>query len=257
MSLNTLFIIFILILCYLPHNILSSESSLTHQFLLVPTKDDSFSLDFQEYVFILIPRPTSEERYHVSVRGIFPVPSYFEIDNLSPYLFKPEEFCTDCLILNHIQVLKGNIFKGITSSLTSSLNRSSEKFLSNVYLNLNAIDYGKPLELEYNPMVYILLTPISKSEKSKRVILMKKESKDLSHFFQVIKATMIIKTPGEFEFAIGEEINIKNGDNPIKTGGEYSSIIAKDQIIMVQYDEIVSLICTSNNIEYKNKCNDI
>jgi hypothetical protein len=140
---------------------LSSESSLTHQFLLVPTKDDSFSLDFQEYVFILIPQPTTEERYHVSVRGIFPVPSYFEIDNLSPYLFKPEEFCTDCLILNHIQVLKGNIFKGITSSL--ALNRSSEKFLSNVYLNLNTIDYGKSLELEYNPMVYILLTSISKT----------------------------------------------------------------------------------------------
>ena len=245
----------IFVLCELTHYVFNNDSALMHQFLLVPTKD-SFSLDFQEYVFILVPGPTSEERYHVSVRGVFPVPSYFEIDNLSPYLFKPEEFCTDCLILNHIQVLKGNIFKGITTS-SSTVNRSSEKFLSNVFVSLNAIDYGKPLEMEYNPMVYILLTPITKSEKSKTVILMKKESKELSHFFQVIKATMIIKTPGEFEFAVGEEINIKNGDNPIKTGGEYSSIIAKDQIIMVQYDEIISLICTSNNIEYKTKCNDI
>ena len=246
MSLSTLLII----LCVLPCCVF--DESPTHQFLLVPTSN-SFSLDFQEYVFILVPGPTAEEAYHVSFRGMFPVPSYFEIDNLSPYLFRPEDFCIDCLISNQIQVLRGNIFKGISSMLS----RSSVKFLSNVFVELYATDYGKPLESEYSPMVYILLTNVGKHEKSKTVILMKKESKALSHFFQVIKATMIIKTPGEFEFAIGEEINVKNGDSPIKTGGEYSSIVAKDQIIMVQYDEIESLVCTSNNIESKNKCNDI
>lgn len=224
----------------------------THKFLIFPTTS-SFNLDNQEYVFIHI--PSTDENYHISFHGIFPIPSYFEIDSLSPFVFRPEVICSNCLLNNHIQVIEGDIYKCSSQSI-----QFTDKFLSSVFVKITNQVYGKKIEKKPSSekeTIYILLTKISKTEKNKVVLLMKKNYLNIDGFFQVVQATVTIKSKGEFDFEIGEEMAITNGQDPLKNGGAYTSIVQKSEIVEVQYDEISSIICLGKTRYYNSKCSEV
>ena len=224
----------------------------THKFIIFPTTSSS-SLDNQEFVFIHI--PSTDDNYHISFHGIFPIPTYFDIDTLSPFVFRPEVICSNCLINNHISVMEGDIYKCSSQSI-----QFTDKFLSSVFVKITNQVYGKKIAnkpASEKESIYILLTKISKSENNKKVLLMKKNYLNVDAFFQVVQAVMFIKSKGEYDFEIGEEMAITNGQDPLKNGGDYSSIVQKSEIVEVQYDDISSIVCIGKNRYYNSKCNEV
>lgn len=246
-----IFAYFTVIVIYFP--LIQCQSKYSHEFIIVPTTN-SFSLDNQEFIFIH--KPNENERYHIAFQGIFPIPTYFEIDNLSPFVLRAETLCSSCLINNYLQVFKGDLFK---CSIPSK--EEGEKFLSSIYVEITNKVYGKALEKRPTPtekdQTYILLTNVEKGEKTKTVVFMKEQYLGKSTFFQILKTVMTVQTEGEFSFKVGDEFTIDNGEYPMKNGVEYSSMIYKEKIVTLQFDEINSIICLSKEKDFAEKCTEV
>ena len=238
----------VIVICF---PLIQCEAKSSHEFIIVPTTD-SFSLDNQEFIFIH--KPNENEQYHIAFQGIFPIPTYFEIDNLSPFVLHPETLCSSCLINNYVQVFKGDLFKCSSTSI-----EEGEQCLSSIYAEITNKVYGKALETRPNEkdQTYILLTNVEKGEKTKTVILMKEQYLGKATFFQVLKAVMTVQTEGEFSFKIGDEFKIDNGEYPMKNGIEYSSMIYQEKIVTLQFDEINSIVCLSKEKDFSTRCTEV
>ena len=208
-----------------------------YHFLIYPTQDTSFSLDDQDYNFIILP---NKENTRILFKARFPIKSFFEIDSLSPYIFVPEIFCLDCLSKENLKIktLKGNIYRGQFEDI-----KDAQLFLSNIVVEITEVCYYETLtSTPIDKDMYVALSNTTlTSDKSKSVLVMKKNSADGKDFFQVAKLNFYFQDKqSSFDFSIGYEFKIVNGDKPLENGGNYSTTIVGQYIIII-FNNVKSL----------------
>lgn len=214
-----------------------------YKFLLYQTKEDSFSLDDQEFNFILLP---SQANARMLFKAKFPIKTFFEIDSLSPFIFVPEIFCLYCLKKDQVKIktMKGNIYRGQFEDISEA-----QIFLTNIVIEITSVIYMEFLPKErVEENKYIVLSNIIHSDtKGNSILVMKKNSeiKPEEEFFQVAKLYFSFGSglPEKFDFEVSEEIQILNGEEPLNNGGEYSTTKTGDEIVKVIFNEVKSVYC--------------
>ncbi len=149
--------------------------------------------------------------------------------------------------------MKGHIFRGHFTNI-----QEAQRFLTNIVIEIIEVKYFKDLEPhKMENDVYIALSQISVSEGGRSILVMKKNYSDYFDFFQIAKLYFVYEGEVEesFDFKIGDEIKILNGDSPLENGGDYSAVVSGEKIIKIIFKEVKSIYCeASEKFSYSKNC---
>lgn len=225
-------LLFYILLILITSSYVFCENLSKPRFLILNTTISS-QLYNQPFYFILLPEKIEKGNYLQIFKGKFPVPSHFEIDLQSAFIFYSDELCSFCLHNYYTNLLEGDIYKGEEKI-------EENRYLSRVFFsiteNLGKYDIGSVSSTKF-----ILLTKVERKTLEKKVILMSKSKPN--SFFQVITAFLSRTEKNLGVLDIGSEFFLS--ESPIINNDNFStSVTIEGKIILyIEFNRAHSIIC--------------